>query len=875
MFSFIHTVLLLILIITANTEARNSKRKSKNNAKPREKLSTSSIQGSKNKIFPEYGINYRHIGKINQNLNRMTIVTSIKIPKVWELIKDKEVNLKCEQLFDLSFFTQHEIDTDELRVICKQIDPYTDHLRRKINDHTRELRRIFHTDIHELLPELKSETFQPKSRPKRAFGLIATAITGLITLAVESLSSFLRNRQQKQMSTAVLKMRDNHNDLNTMVADINEDFLMYGHYNTKQIANLIKTMENLNKKVSRLEGFFSANNSDNSELNLIYRSSNTNTGLFAFQLTMYFIQLKEEHDTNYQLLKQAGKELQVAISKLVQGYLPIELFPPHRLREIISEVEETMRTQYKGYTLALPSLSHMYDMKLVTFAVDQIEQSLIVSFPVFTREHTIRSLELYEIETIHVPVQDLNDSADSYTKIQVAKPYIATNKNYYISMRISELLMCKKIRYDYYCEELFMVKHKSQPSCESAIFFNQNTQQILDHCEIRFFYNTTVPPVVLDGGSQILLANIPKNGKMNCQGRLGLPEPLPAQVYTLVDRKILCNCDLEMDMTYLLRDLNSCGDNRTLIRTKFSVNLGAYFAFKTHIPDKIKGIAPNLTIRTQTFPISLQPLEDIKSNIDINEYLKQSAKLLERAEQRQNSTQEPDPEMIELIPLFYTNILSISGAVGTAIAMTILVIIIIKHCKLRQLVALTAPATVAMMPLVKASVDTMNDLPSKVVCKDITFSYVTTIATCVGLSIYFLRLIHRLDWLKGYRHENNCQLYLMIFTESRYTPIRLLKLNHHMNLYTKTGCLIPADLQLSKLTIWDTLTLNLEEFTIWRGKVAITVPCTIQIGLKNKLRIRQILKSESIQVQVMLRQGNMNWEIPTRKIYSTPPIIPQ
>ena len=32
--------------------------------------------------------------------------------------------------------------------------------------------------------------------------------------------------------------------------------------------------------------------------------------------------------------------------------------------------------------------------------------------------------------------------------------------------------MCKQIRHTYYCEELFLIKHKTKHSCESAIFYN-------------------------------------------------------------------------------------------------------------------------------------------------------------------------------------------------------------------------------------------------------------------------------------------------------------------------------------------------------------------------------------------------------------------
>ena len=35
-----------------------------------------------------------------------------------------------------------------------------------------------------------------------------------------------------------------------------------------------------------------------------------------------------------------------------------------------------------------------------------------------------------------------------------------------------ELATCKRIGYKFYCEELFVVRHKSIHSCDSAIYFD-------------------------------------------------------------------------------------------------------------------------------------------------------------------------------------------------------------------------------------------------------------------------------------------------------------------------------------------------------------------------------------------------------------------
>ena len=101
-------------------------------------------------------------------------------------------------------------------------------------------------------------------------------------------------------------------------------------------------------------------------------------------------------------------------------------------------------------------------------------------------------LILYQIETVPVPIIDQNEEAHSYTHLQIDKPYIALNSETYITIRQQELRPCKGIGYEFYCEELFVVKHKSKYSCKSAIYFNLNSETIKESCKFNFYYNKQI-----------------------------------------------------------------------------------------------------------------------------------------------------------------------------------------------------------------------------------------------------------------------------------------------------------------------------------------------------------------------------------------------
>ena len=58
-----------------------------------------------------------------------------------------------------------------------------------------------------------------------------------------------------------------------------------------------------------------------------------------------------------------------------------------------------------------------------------------------------------------VSILDTNMEAQSYIHLHVNKPYIVLNSKTYIALTQQELRSCKKIGNEFYCEELFVVKH--------------------------------------------------------------------------------------------------------------------------------------------------------------------------------------------------------------------------------------------------------------------------------------------------------------------------------------------------------------------------------------------------------------------------------
>ena len=228
----------------------------------------------------------------------------------------------------------------------------------------------------------------------------------------------------------------------------------------------------------------------------------------------------------------------ITIRVLMKGYLPNTLINPAKLQEILTEVKKTLQVTNPDYDLVLDRLHLYYDMPLVTFGIDK-DMNLIIQFPIFIQPYTQKPLILYQLETVPIPILDRNTKAQSYMHLQFRKPYIALNSETYISLRQQELRACKRICYEFYCEELFVVKHKSSYSCESAIYFNLTTDIIKSNCNFDFYFNETdITPTVLDGGDEIVLANWPNDKHIICNVNNDIPVKIPSHPYILVNRSI-------------------------------------------------------------------------------------------------------------------------------------------------------------------------------------------------------------------------------------------------------------------------------------------------------------------------------------------------
>ena len=278
--------------------------------------------------------------------------------------------------------------------------------------------------------------------------IISALISGFIGLAFKGSSSFLQHKQEKALQQAMHTMNKRINIEQNIDFHFEDSMIMYGVYNVDTLGKLMQMVQKMNTKSVWFERLYTGHVNKWFEM----YSSSQGANYYAIHSLLYLRTIQEKYIKMYDRFVNQLKEYSQAIRILSKGYLPISLLPPSKLVKILHEVRQVLSKTNKNYGLVIKGMYKYYDMKLVTFGIDQ-DRNLIIQFPVFVQPYTQKPLTLYQVETVPVLILDMNKRADSYTWIRIDKPYIALNTDTYISIHSEELRTCKRIGYKYYCEE--------------------------------------------------------------------------------------------------------------------------------------------------------------------------------------------------------------------------------------------------------------------------------------------------------------------------------------------------------------------------------------------------------------------------------------
>ena len=222
--------------------------------------------------------------------------------------------------------------------------------------------------------------------------------------------------------------------------------IMYSNYNSDTLMDLIDTVHHMQNLTSWKEKMFVGKMTDWVKKEL---AKSKNEYAYSVDTILFLTTVREKYVKMYERFIAELKSYSKAIRILSKGSLLISLIPPSKLEAILLQVKTALTKTNKDYDLVLNRLYLYYDMKLVMFGIDNQknltiqflvmfgidnQKNLTIQFLVFVQPYTETKLTLYQIEIMPIPILDANDKVQSYTQLQVEKPYIAVNEETYISL---------------------------------------------------------------------------------------------------------------------------------------------------------------------------------------------------------------------------------------------------------------------------------------------------------------------------------------------------------------------------------------------------------------------------------------------------------
>ena len=189
--------------------------------------------------------------------------------------------------------------------------------------------------------------------------------------------------------------------------------------------------------------------------------------------------------------------------------------------------------------------------------------------------------------------------------------------------------------------------------------------------------------------------------------------------------------------------------------------------------------------------------------------------------------------------LFITVIISL-------LATTLTVYLLCKHKKLRMLMA-----SFVLHQVKEVGTVTQKEINNE--CK--TLTYISLVLTILGLVMVAILHYRKSKLYRGCMFSNIVKI-MIFFSDVQYcVSIKLCKTAGSIHLFTIIGMLKPENIKLYQNYVWDTLEIDWKEFSVTFNDNKIILPRVATIKLKDKIKIRCLMKKESLLFHIRLKQG--------------------
>ena len=272
----------------------------------------------------------------------------------------------------------------------------------------------------------------------------------------------------------------------------------------------------------------------------------------------------------------------IGIENLNSGYLTHRILDPKILGKYLEEVKDDLEETAPEFEPVFTSVYQYYSNSLISFT--NTIDDLLLQLPILIKLKVQVPMSLFSIETAPVPLdaEKYKREKREYTQIILETELIALTENNYIPLTQTQVSLCAKIGYMYYCEYAHLLKKCTEHTCMYAIYYDQGSDIKAKQCKTIVTFDTVWESKILDASDLLILSNLQKSWTIACKDASRVFE-IEYSTYCILSRSELCECSLTAG-NYLLSYTNiNCGDAPEARDSYFTT----YYSFNKIVLDSI------------------------------------------------------------------------------------------------------------------------------------------------------------------------------------------------------------------------------------------------------------------------------------------------
>ena len=172
-----------------------------------------------------------------------------------------------------------------------------------------------------------------------------------------------------------------------------------------------------------------------------------------------------------------------------------------------------------------------------------------------------------------------------------------------------------------------------------------------------------------------------------------------------------------------------------------------------------------------------------------------------------------------------------------------------KHTKLKALL------TGIAFQLVKQIEAIFDDDQMQKHCTVQWYTIAALTLMIILLTIYICLTTQKCTIFKKRLYSNTVTVMLFFSDVKQYLPVKLCKTADSIHLFQIYGQLVSDQITLERRYLWDVIRIDWEEVFVTLNGTIIQMLISVKAPLREKYRLRSLMRKGSLLMHVMLRQG--------------------